>query len=194
MPLEVANFIPELVETNPAGTDLASTLDNHDRVIKTAVKGSFPAFVGTTGAPKSVSKTEDQLNDGAEKSANETISGDWDYTGALSKDGSPVRNSRPAERSISASGAVLQADEGHIIRWTGAAGALTLNALAQYSVVTVKNVGTGGLTLTEGTAGLTHLDGTGAKPTGNRVLGPGSVCELHWATSNAVEVWGNGLS
>lgn len=67
MPLETATFISDLVATNPAGTDQASTLDQHDRLIKSVLKATFPnaggaitptvaefnALVGalTTGAP-----------------------------------------------------------------------------------------------------------------------------------------------
>lgn len=68
MGLESASFIPELVPTNPLGSDPKSEGDNHLRLTKTAVQGSFPGFVGTVGTPKSVTKTEDQINDLAEKS------------------------------------------------------------------------------------------------------------------------------
>lgn len=188
MALENAQFIPELVETNPDGTDLASTLDNHDRVIKTAVKGSFPAFVGTTGSPKFVNKTEDEVNDCAEKSKDEDILGNW------TKQTQPLAVTRVKERTVSGNDTVTQGDEQSVIRYTGAGNSLTFDVLLEDTVGTVKNVGTGDLTLTEGTANLTHLDGSGTPPTGNRILGPGSVMEYHYTDIGEVEIWGNGLS
>ncbi len=188
MPLETANYIPELVETNPDGTDLASTLDNHDRLIKTAIKGSFPAFVGTTGAPKSVSKTEDQINDAAELSANNSFTGDNDING------NPIAVKRVLERTITGNGVVEQTDEQRVIRYTGAGGnTLLVNSLLQGTVVTIKNVGTGDLTLSQGTVALTWLEG-GTTSTGSRTLAAGSVIELHYATAGIAEIWGNGLS
>lgn len=81
MALETASFIPELTVTNPVGaSDPKSQGDDHLRLIKTAVKGSFPGFVGTAGVPKSVSLTEDEINDAALKSAIATISALWDFT------------------------------------------------------------------------------------------------------------------
>src|SRR5688572_5901805 len=45
MALEVANFINELVESNPVGgVDQYSTADDHLRLIKAAIKGTFPNF------------------------------------------------------------------------------------------------------------------------------------------------------
>ncbi len=188
MPLETANFIPELVETNPDGTDLASTLDNHDRLIKTAIKGSFPAFIGTTGSPKSVSKTEDQINDAAELSANNSFTGDNDING------NPIAVQRVLERTLAANGVVEQTDSQRIIRYTGAGGnTLTVNTLLQGTVVTIKNVGTGALTITPGTVNLTWLQG-GGSATGARTLSAGSVIEMHYATAGEVEIWGNGLN
>lgn len=46
MGLESGNYINDLVDTNPAGTDAKSTLDNHDRLIKAAVKNCFPGHAG----------------------------------------------------------------------------------------------------------------------------------------------------
>jgi hypothetical protein len=46
MPLETATFINQLVETNPTGTDNASQGDNHLRLIKSAVKATFPNITG----------------------------------------------------------------------------------------------------------------------------------------------------
>lgn len=62
MALENADFIAGLDETNPPGTDPRNQGDDHLRLIKRAVKGSFPNFVGTIAAPKAVLLTEDQIN------------------------------------------------------------------------------------------------------------------------------------
>ena len=62
MPLETGNFIPELDDNNPLGSDNVSLGDDHMRLIKRCVTGSFAAFVGTTGTPKSVTLTEDEIN------------------------------------------------------------------------------------------------------------------------------------
>lgn len=41
MPLESATYINQLVVTNPAGTDLRNTADDHLRLIKTVLTSSF---------------------------------------------------------------------------------------------------------------------------------------------------------
>ena len=190
MPLEVANFIPELVETNPDGTDLASTLDNHDRVIKTAVKGSFPNFVGTTGSPAFVSKTEAQLNDTVEASADNSFTGNNDING------NPIAVQRITERVVPGNTTVLQTDEQNVIRYEGGGTeAITFDQLIAGTVGTIKNVGTGTLQLTPGTIGtLRWLDGSGNPPTGQRNMVEGSVIEYHYVSPTVVEIWGTGLS
>ncbi len=80
MPLEAGDFIPELNANNPLGGDPKSEGDDHLRLVKRCTLGSFPAFVGNAGAPKSVTLTEDQINDAALKSAAQTVSGAWDFT------------------------------------------------------------------------------------------------------------------
>ncbi len=83
MALEDANYIPELDETNPQGNDPANTLDDHDRLTKRAVKNSFSGFVGTTATPKSVTLTEDQINDAALQSAVNTFSTTTNFDGNI---------------------------------------------------------------------------------------------------------------
>lgn len=46
MALESATYIGDLNVNNPDGADGADTLDQHDRLIKTAVKNCFPGFTG----------------------------------------------------------------------------------------------------------------------------------------------------
>lgn len=81
MALESATYIPELTITNPVGaTDPKSQGDDHLRLIKKTLSNTFGAFVGTAGSPKSVTLTEDQINDCAQKLAAATIAGLWNYT------------------------------------------------------------------------------------------------------------------
>lgn len=57
MPLEVANFISQLVSTNPVGaSDALSTADDHLRLVKTVLKASFPNINAAVNA------TPTQLN------------------------------------------------------------------------------------------------------------------------------------
>ena len=77
MALENGSHIPELDDTNPPGSDPKSQGDDHLRLIKRCVLGSFPAFVGTVATPKAVTKTEDEINDLGGLSADEIITGAW---------------------------------------------------------------------------------------------------------------------
>ena len=58
MPLENATNIPELVVTNPASGDGAGSTDDHLKLIKGAVKGSFPNFDGA----ENVTLSEAEIN------------------------------------------------------------------------------------------------------------------------------------
>ena len=81
MGLESATYIPELTITNPIGaSDPKSQGDDHLRLIKKTLSNTFGAFVGTAGSPKSVTLTEDQINDAALKAAVATISALWNFT------------------------------------------------------------------------------------------------------------------
>ncbi len=84
MGLEAANYIAELVVTNPVtGTDAVTEGADHLRILKRCLKDNgFPNFEGTTASPKSVTLSEDQINDAALKSANNTISGTNTFSGA----------------------------------------------------------------------------------------------------------------
>lgn len=57
MSLESANFIPGLVQSNPAGTDPKSQGDDHIRLLKHVLQSQFPNF---TGIP--VTRTEEAIN------------------------------------------------------------------------------------------------------------------------------------
>ena len=77
MALETGDHIAALDPNNPLGSDPKSEGDDHIRLLKRATQGSFPAFVGTIAVPKSVTLTEDQINDAAQKSAAQRITGVW---------------------------------------------------------------------------------------------------------------------
>lgn len=115
MPLETGDFIPELDDNNPLGADNVSLGDDHMRLIKRCVTGSFPAFVGTAAVPKSVTKTEDQINDLAEKSAPQTISALWTFTGDISITGTTPLLSIKDDANVDAS-LFLQTAGNFIIR------------------------------------------------------------------------------
>lgn len=70
MPVESpCDYIPELDAGSPLGSEPRSQGDDHLRNIKAAILGSFPNFVGVTATPKSVTLTEDEINDCAQKAA-----------------------------------------------------------------------------------------------------------------------------
>ena len=50
MPLETANFIDGLNISNPAATDGLADADNHLRLIKSALKSTFPSITGAVNA------------------------------------------------------------------------------------------------------------------------------------------------
>ena len=56
MPLETGDFISDLVETNPPGTDNVSQGDDHVRLIKHVLKTTFPNIDGA------VTATDEELN------------------------------------------------------------------------------------------------------------------------------------
>jgi hypothetical protein len=56
MALEAANYINQLIETNPNGTDIKGQGDDHIRMIKKAIKQTFPNISGP------VTVNQNQLN------------------------------------------------------------------------------------------------------------------------------------
>lgn len=60
MPLEVADFIKALVQTNPPGTDPKSSADDHLRLIKHVLQSQFSGF--TDGV--AISRKESEINAG----------------------------------------------------------------------------------------------------------------------------------
>ena len=76
--IDPGNYIGEMDLTSPSGTDLRSDMDDSDRDIKRMCKQSFPNILNV------VTKDQDEINDGAEKSAAQTITGDWTFQGTYS--------------------------------------------------------------------------------------------------------------
>ena len=76
MGLETVTYLPELNLNNPVGsTDKTSDGDNHLRITKKALLNSFGTFVGTAATPKSVTLTEDEINDCLQKAIDNTLLG-----------------------------------------------------------------------------------------------------------------------
>ncbi len=175
MALETASFIPELIVTNPVGaSDPKSAGDDHLRLIKTAILGSFPNFVGTAGVPKSITFTEDQLNDAARKAATATISALWDFTTrpTIADDLIAVE---PILQNIQNGNYTLVLTDArkHIYKASGGAGetyTIPANSSVAYPLGTsipIVNQGGGTLSIAITTDTMT-LEGTGA--TGTRTL------------------------
>jgi hypothetical protein len=222
MGLEVANYIPELVPANPAGSDPVSAGDDHIRNVKLALKQTFPAFVGSTATPKSVALTEDQINDAALNGADETIAGAWTFsqtiigvstgnlipadlapyteraqaeaiTGAWTVDGKKIGYRNPALGTQEGPYTPVQADEGTIIQSsTGAQ--LTTDQLEQGTTMRFITLAGGApSTITAGTAFLTWFNGS-TPVAGPFTVAPNSVVELYWGAANSCYIFGNGIS
>lgn len=190
MSLETASFISELDTLNPVGaSDPKSQGDNHLRLIKVAVKGSFPSFVGTAGTPKSVTLTEDQINDAALKSAAATIAALWDFTTK------PTVNSElvavePILQNIENGDYTLVLGDAakHIYKASGGAGetiTIPANASVAFKIGTaipIVNQGGGALSIEITTDTLT-LEGSGA--TGTRTLADNGIAVLLKVTATA---------
>lgn len=112
MPLDNGTNIGDMNSAIPDGTESRRQIDELDRDIKRMVKASFPGFTdAATGVV--ATKTGPQIEDGAEKSADETITGNWDFTGTtvtlvnpideISTDGTLADNSDtavPTEKAV----------------------------------------------------------------------------------------------
>jgi len=183
MALETASFISELTVTNPVGaSDPKSAGDDHLRLIKTAIKGSFPSFVGTAGVPKSISLTEDQLNDCARKAATATISALWNFTTrpTVASDNVAVepilQNTQNGNYTL-----VLTDARKHIHKAAGGSGetyTIPANASVAYPLGTaIPLVNRGGGTLTIAiTSDTMTLEGNGA--TGSRTLADDGIATI----------------
>jgi hypothetical protein len=52
VPLEAATYISDLVSTNPAVADATNQGDDHIRLIKAAIKATFPNITGRLPRPR----------------------------------------------------------------------------------------------------------------------------------------------
>jgi hypothetical protein len=86
MALESANYINELNSANPQSTDSVAQADDHIRLIKAAIKNTFPNVTGP------VTKTQAQINDLLEKSGGT-------MTGLLTLSGPPSSNLHAATKA-----------------------------------------------------------------------------------------------
>jgi len=200
MGLESATYIPELTNTNPIGaSDPKSQGDDHIRLIKKTILNTFGAFVGTAGTPKSVTLTEDQLNDAAQKSAAATVSALWDFTTEPTINSEIVARENLRRVSKAGNYTLVLADAGRMI-WKGSGGSgetITIPANASVAfpigtVITVVNQGGGTLSIAI-TTDTMQLEGIGT--TGTRTLADDGVATLLKVDSAAwLAIGGNALT
>lgn len=198
MGLESATYIPELTITNPIGaSDPKSQGDDHLRLIKKTLSNTFGAFVGTAGSPKSVTLTEDQINDAALKAAVATISALWNFTTPPTISSKLIavepllQNVQNGDYTL-----VLSDAPKHIYKASGGAGetiTIPANASVAFPIGTaipIVNQGGGTLSIAITTDTLT-LEGDGA--TGTRTLADDGIATILKVTATAWMISG-GLS
>ncbi len=182
MPLESATYIPELTNTNPVGaSDQKSEGDDHLRLIKKTILNTFGAFVGTAGTPKSITLTEDELNDCAQKSAAATISALYDFTTQPTISSDLVARENVRRNAQNGNYTLVLGDAGKLIHKISGGGGETITIPANASVafpigtvITIVNAGGGNLTVAI-TTDTMRIDGGG---TGSRTLADDGVATL----------------
>jgi len=195
MGLESATYIPELTNTNPVGaSDPKSAGDDHLRLIKKTILNTFGAFVGTAGTPKSVTLTEDQINDAAQKAAAATISALWDFTTEPTLNSDIVGRNKLTQNVQNGNYTLVLTDAGkHIYKASGGAGeTITIPANASVAfvigdMVTIVNQGGGTLSIAITTDTMT-LEGAGT--TGTRTLADDGVCNILKVTATSWVIMG----
>lgn len=135
MPLESVTYINDLVATNPTSTDPKSEGDNHLRLIKSAIKATFPNLTGP------VTATQNQLNVAVSLSGkNKIINGHFGIN----------------QRSY-VSGAATTSGQYTLDRWkVTSTGGITFSTTANKTTVTIPS----GQTLQQVIEGLTLESGT----------------------------------
>ena len=191
MGLETATYISELTNTNPIGaSDPKSQGDDHIRLIKKVILNSFGAFVGTAGSPKSVTLTEDQINDAALKAATATISELWNFTTKPTISSNLVAVEQILQNVQNGDYTLVLSDAPkHIYKASGDAGetwTIPANSAVAFPIGTaipLVNQGGGTLTIAITTDTLTHeSDGS----TGSRTLADDGIATIlkvtatHW--------------
>lgn len=109
MAIESASFITQLDATNPKGSDQRSTLDNHARITKKAVKQSLPNLNSTA------SMSSGELNHLVGLTANAQAQ----INGAISAIAVTSANLSTQIEAISNSLVSLSGTVAHAIRWDG---------------------------------------------------------------------------
>ena len=191
MGLETVTYLPELSATNPIGaSDPKSEGDDHLRIIKKALLNTFGAFVGTVGAPKSVTLTEDQINDAALKAATATISALWDFTTEPTINSNLVAVEPILQNTQNGNYTLVLSDAPkHIYKASGGSGetwTIPANASVAFPTGTaIPLVNRGGGTLTIAiTSDTLVLENLGT--TGSRTLADDGICTILKVTST---VW-----
>jgi microcystin-dependent protein len=106
MALETATYIDGLNASNPAASDAISTADDHLRLIKSAIKATFPNISGP------VTRTQAQLNNALDKT------GDT-MTGPLTLSGAPSTDLQAATKAYVDSAVAGGVPSGAIVMWSG---------------------------------------------------------------------------
>ena len=183
MGLESATYISELTNTNPIGaSDPKSQGDDHIHLIKKVILNSFGAFVGTAGSPKSVTLTEDKINDAALKAATATISALWNYTTRPTIAGDLIAVERAIANTQNGNYTLVLTDARKFIyKASGGSGetiTIPANASVAFPVGTIiPLVNRGGGTLSVAiTTDTLVLEGNGA--TGTRTLGDDGIASI----------------
>jgi microcystin-dependent protein len=106
MALESASFINQLNPANPASTDSVSQADDHLRLIKAAIKATFPNITGA------VTKTQGELNNVLEKTGGT-------LTGPLVLPGAPTESLQASTKAYVDTAVAGSFPSGGIIMWSG---------------------------------------------------------------------------
>jgi hypothetical protein len=197
MALETATYISELTNTNPTGADPKSQGDDHLRLVKKVILNSFGGFVGTGASPKSITLTEDQINDCAQKAAAATITGLYNFTTEPTINGLIAGTKVIKQNLQNGSYGLLLADSGKsIYKASGGAGetwtipANTVVAFNLGTVITLVNDGGGDLSIAI-TTDTMALEGEPAT-TGTRTLADGGIATIIKVTATKWIIAGGG--
>jgi hypothetical protein len=207
MAVESATKIHELNSAAPTGAEPLSEADDHLRVIKTAVKGSFPGF-GVSADSGAYTGGADELNalaglvDGSGLNALTIGAG---LTGTSYNASAPVtiavdftdaRISKSVPVTLRNAATTLNADYANEIVYSTDSTARTYtvsDAIAIGDHVQVHNAGSANITLDAGGNTLKWLNGASVG-TGNRTVVPGGIATLVKVASGTFHVYGGGIS